>query len=90
MSDERGSDTAGYLAWFFLGAVAGAAAALLLAPKTGRETRELLAEHSGDWLKKAQAAAGDAQVKASDLSTSGASVSSPSRVRRSRRSGTKG
>ncbi|HET8575544.1 MAG TPA: YtxH domain-containing protein [Methylomirabilota bacterium] len=67
MSDERGSDAAGYLGWFFLGAIAGAAAALLLAPKTGRETRELLAEQGGDWLKKAQAAAGEAQVKASDL-----------------------
>ncbi|HET7876738.1 MAG TPA: YtxH domain-containing protein, partial [Methylomirabilota bacterium] len=44
MSDERGSDAAGYLGWFFLGAIAGAAAALVLAPKTGRETRELLAE----------------------------------------------
>ncbi len=67
MSDERGSDAAGYLGWFFLGTIAGAAAALLLAPKTGRETRELLAEHSGDWVKKAQVAAEEAQVKAGDL-----------------------
>ena len=35
MSDERGGDAAGYLGWFFLGAIAGAAAALLLTPKTG-------------------------------------------------------
>ena len=35
------SDTAGYLGWFFLGAAVGAAAALLLTPKTGAETREL-------------------------------------------------
>jgi len=67
MAEERGSDAAGYLGWFFLGAIAGAAAALLLAPKTGREARELLAEHSGDVLKKAQEAAGEAQVKAGDL-----------------------
>ena len=44
MSEERGNDAAGYLGWFFLGAIAGAAAAVLLTPKTGRETRELLAE----------------------------------------------
>ena len=44
MAEERGSDAAGYLGWFFLGAIAGAAAAVLLTPKTGRETRELLAE----------------------------------------------
>ena len=42
MADDRGSDAAGYLGWFFLGAIAGAAAAALLTPKTGRETRELL------------------------------------------------
>ena len=44
MADERsGSDAAGYLGWFFLGAIAGAATAILLTPKTGKETRELLA-----------------------------------------------
>ena len=66
MTDERNSD-AGYLGWFLLGAVAGAAAALLLAPKSGRETRELLAERGGDWFKKAQDAAGDTQSRAGDI-----------------------
>jgi gas vesicle protein len=65
MGHERGSDAAGYLGWFFLGAVAGAAAALLLAPRTGRETRELLAEQGGDVWKRAQEKAG--QWKAGDL-----------------------
>ena len=67
MADERGSDAAGYLGWFFLGAIAGAAAAVLLTPKTGRETRELLAEHSGDLFKRAQDVAGQAQDRAEDL-----------------------
>src|SRR5260370_1109691 len=67
MSEERGNDAAGYLGWFFLGAIAGAAAAVLLTPKTGRETRELLAEHSGDLFKRAQDAAGQAQDRAGDL-----------------------
>lgn len=67
MADERGGDAAGYLGWFFLGAIAGAAAAVLLTPKTGEQTRELLAEHGGDWFKKAQDAAGQAQVRAGDL-----------------------
>jgi gas vesicle protein len=52
MSEERGNDAAGYLGWFFLGAIAGAATAVLLTPKTGREARELLAEHSGDLFDK--------------------------------------
>ncbi len=58
MSEQGGGDAAGYLGWFFLGTIAGAAAALLMAPKTGRETRELLAERGGELLKKAQEAAG--------------------------------
>jgi gas vesicle protein len=66
MADER-SDAAGYLGWFLLGGVLGAAAALLLAPRTGRETRELLAEHSGDFIKRAQDVAGQAQDRAGDL-----------------------
>jgi gas vesicle protein len=67
MSDERTGDAAGYLGWFFLGAIAGAAAAILLTPKTGSETRELLTEHGQEWLKKAQGAAEEAQGKAGDL-----------------------
>ena len=67
MSDERGSDAVGYLGWFFLGAIAGAAAALLLAPKTGQETRELLTERGGELLKKAQEKAGETQGRAADL-----------------------
>jgi len=67
MADERGGDAAGYLGWFFLGALAGAGIALLVAPKTGRETRDLLAERGGELFKKAQEKAGETQVRASDL-----------------------
>ena len=67
MADERGSDAAGYLGWFFLGSIAGAATALLLAPKTGRETRELLAERGNEFLKRAQEKAGETQGRAGDL-----------------------
>ena len=65
MANER-NDAAGYLGWFFLGGVIGAAAALLLAPKTGRETREILAERSNDVAKRAQAMANDAQGRAGE------------------------
>jgi gas vesicle protein len=64
MASER-DDAAGYLGWFFLGGIIGAAAALLLAPKTGRETRELLA--GGDWAKRAQTMATEAQGRAGEL-----------------------
>jgi gas vesicle protein len=65
MANDR-NDAAGYLGWFFLGGVIGAAAALLMAPKTGREAREMLAERSNEVAKRAQAMASDAQGRAGE------------------------
>ena len=65
MANDR-SDAAGYLGWFFLGGVIGAAAALLLAPKAGRETRELIAERGGEVARKAQEIANEAQGRAGE------------------------
>ena len=65
MANDR-NDAAGYLGWFLLGGLLGAAAALLVAPKTGRETRELLAERGGGVAKRAQAIATDAQGRAGE------------------------
>jgi len=67
MADDR-NDAAGYLGWFFLGGLIGAASALLLAPKTGREMRDQLRdqvlEHGGEFARRAQAVASDAQGRA--------------------------
>jgi gas vesicle protein len=60
------SDGPGYLGWFLLGGVLGAAAALLLTPRTGRETRDMLAEQSGEFARRAQAMATDAQGRAGE------------------------
>jgi len=65
MANDR-NDAAGYLGWFFLGGMLGAAAALLMAPRTGRETREILAERSNEVAKRAQAMATDAQGRAGE------------------------
>ena len=65
MASDR-HDAAGYLGWFFLGGVIGAAAALLVAPKTGRETRDLLLERGNEVAKRAQAIANDAQGRAGE------------------------
>jgi gas vesicle protein len=64
MASDR-NDAGGYLGWFFRGALGGAAAALLMAPKTGRETREMLT--SGELARRAQAMATDAQGRAGEL-----------------------
>jgi gas vesicle protein len=63
MATER-NELGAYLGWFFLGGVVGAAAALLLTPRTGRETRDFLAEHGGEFARRAQELATDAQGRA--------------------------
>jgi gas vesicle protein len=65
MASDR-NDAAGYLGWFFLGGMIGAAAALLMAPKTGRETRELLGVRGNEFAKRAQEMATDAQGRAGE------------------------
>lgn len=69
MAEERhaGGDAAGYLGWFFLGALLGAAAALLLTPRTGQEARQLLREKGGEFAKRAQEYAREAQVRAGEI-----------------------
>jgi len=69
MADERssGGDAAGYLGWFFMGALLGAAAALLLTTRTGQEARGLLREKGGEFAKRAQEYAKEAQIQAGEL-----------------------
>jgi gas vesicle protein len=43
-NDEGGAGTSGVLLSFLLGALSGAALAILFAPRSGRETREMLGE----------------------------------------------
>jgi gas vesicle protein len=65
MANDR-NDAAGYLGWFFLGGMLGAVAALLVAPKTGRETREILTERGNEVAKRAQEMATEAQGRAGE------------------------
>ncbi|PYM08899.1 MAG: hypothetical protein DMD82_01385 [Candidatus Rokuibacteriota bacterium] len=64
MADD--GSAAGYLGWFFLGAALGAAAALLVAPRTGRETRGLLTAKGNEFAEKAQQLATEAQGRAGE------------------------
>ncbi len=43
-NDDRNAGTSGVVLSFLLGALSGAAFAILFAPRSGRETRELLSE----------------------------------------------
>ncbi len=44
MNEERGSGASGIILSFLLGGLTGAALAILYAPRSGRETRELLGD----------------------------------------------
>lgn len=52
MADHENSSTSGVLLSFIVGGLAGAALAVLFAPRSGRETRELMAERVKDGLAK--------------------------------------
>jgi gas vesicle protein len=55
MSEDRDDlNFLGALGLLAVGAIIGAAAALLLAPRTGDETRELLKEKGTDWARQAK------------------------------------
>jgi gas vesicle protein len=60
MKDERSGSAGALLIAFTLGAIAGAAVALLMAPATGRETREFLGEKAREGVRKAKNAYAEA------------------------------
>jgi gas vesicle protein len=87
MGEDRRDDLnfLGALGLLTVGAILGAGVALLLAPKTGEETRELLREKGADlarraqergteFARRAQEAAGDAHLKAHEYLGKGREV----------------
>ena len=58
-----------FLAGFAIGATIGAVAGILLAPKSGAETRELLGDMASDMAKKTDETVKDIQRKADNLIT---------------------
>ena len=65
MADEN--DAADKLIWFVAGAAVGAAVALLLAPKSGREMRRLIANKTSEGREYLADAGKDAYEKGRDL-----------------------
>jgi gas vesicle protein len=54
MAEERISNAGSTLLAFFIGGLVGAGVALLLAPKSGTETRQIIKEFAGDAREKAE------------------------------------
>jgi gas vesicle protein len=61
--DDRGSGAAGVILSFLVGALTGAAAAILMAPRSGRETREMLGERWRDAADRGRQMTDDAVQK---------------------------
>ena len=66
MADQN-SEFGSFLAGFFIGSLAGAAAALLLAPQSGEETRTLIREKSIELKDKAAMTAEETRDRADKL-----------------------
>jgi gas vesicle protein len=61
---ENGSDLGAFLAGCMVGGLIGAGVALLLAPQSGEETREMIREHSIELKNRAEQAAEEFRSKA--------------------------
>jgi gas vesicle protein len=74
MNREVGGGGGGILGWFVLGAAIGAVAALITAPRTRQQARDLLLERGGDVAKRAQELAEQAQHQAGEWLEKGREV----------------
>ena len=71
MARDEGAGAGSVLLAFILGAVSGAAVALLYAPATGKETREFLGEKAREGRDKAAEVAAQAAARGRDVVAQG-------------------
>ncbi len=69
MSDNN--DFGAFFSGFLIGGLVGAAAALLLAPQSGEETRDIIRDKSIELRDQAEVMAKDAMITAEDLQKRG-------------------
>jgi gas vesicle protein len=80
MSENNNNDLGAFLAGFIIGSLVGAAAALILAPQSGRETRDQLVDKSStfrdragqyghEYREKAGSYLADARLRVTDASS---------------------
>ncbi len=65
--EEHGTGTSGIVLSFMLGALSGAALAILFAPRSGRETREMLGEKLRDTAERGRRIGEQALEKGREL-----------------------
>jgi len=67
MSEERGFGAGSIILSFFIGGIVGAGIALLVAPKSGVETRKQIKEFAGEAKEKAESYIEKVKEKASSV-----------------------
>jgi gas vesicle protein len=67
MSDDRNSGASGIILSFLMGGLTGAALAILFAPRSGRETRELLGDRIREGQEKGRELRERASVKGREI-----------------------
>ena len=70
-SDKRGFSFGSFLIGLLLGATAGAAVGILMAPKSGNETREVLKNKLQQGRQQASKASGESTSQLQDLANDG-------------------
>jgi gas vesicle protein len=67
MSDDRGSNASGVILSFLLGGLTGAALAILFAPRSGKETRDLLEERMREGAERGRVIKDKVAVRGREL-----------------------
>jgi gas vesicle protein len=60
------NEGSGSTTWFIVGALVGVAVGMLLAPKAGRESREMIRDQARNWRDKANDQAGRLRERANE------------------------
>ena len=72
MADNgSGSDGHGFITGFLIGGIVGFVAGILLAPKSGEETRAIILERGGEWRDKAEELAAAARERIASATEEG-------------------
>ena len=66
-----GGDGHGFITGFLIGGVVGFVAGILLAPKSGEETRAIIMERGGEWRDKAEELAAAARERVASATEQG-------------------
>ena len=80
MADKNGNKGGGLLIGLLIGGAIGFAAGMMLAPKSGEETRALLAERGNEWRDKAEELAAATKERLSSAALEGRRAASQIRA----------